>query len=125
MGNCLYALFFCLEVFLLGKVNMQNLRTPSTEEAREMQKKSAEKRSQNIKERKLIRQVIEERLGGADLDEIVDNLIDRAKHDSRDFEVLQAALGQKPIDKVQATQTVVDMSAFSTEEIKAMLDEEV
>ena len=87
MGNCLYALFFCLEVFLLGKVNMQNLRTPSTEEAREMQKKSAEKRSKNIKERKLIRQVIEERLGGADLDEIVDNLIDRAKHDSRDFEV--------------------------------------
>ena len=75
----------------MGKVNMQNLRTPSTEEAREMQKKSAEKRSQNIKERKLIRQVIEERLGGADLDEIVDNLIDRAKHDSRDFEVLQAA----------------------------------
>ena len=116
---------FLLEVFLLGKVNMQNLRTPSTEEAREMQKKSAKKRSQNIKERKLIRQVIEERLGGADLDEIVDNLIDRAKHDSRDFEVLQAALGQKPVDKVQATQTVVDMSAFSTEEIKAMLDEEV
>ena len=118
-------LFFCLEVFLLGKVNMQNLRTPSTEEAREMQKKSAKKRSQNIKERKLIRQVIEERLGCSDLDEIVDNLIDRAKHDSRDFEVLQAALGQKPVDKVQATQTVVDMSAFSTDEIKAMLDEEV
>ena len=123
--NTIMHYFFCLEVFLLGKVNMQNLRTPSTEEAREMQKKSAEKRSQNIKERKLIRQVIEERLGGADLDEIVDNLIDRAKHDSRDFEVLQAALGQKPVDKVQATQTVVDMSAFSTEEIKAMLDEEV
>ena len=125
IGLGLYTLFFCLEVFLLGKVNMQNLRTPSTEEAREMQKKSAEKRSQNIKERKLIRQVIEERLGGADLDEIVDNLIDRAKHDSRDFEVLQAALGQKPIDKVQSTQTVVDMSKFSTEEIKAMLDDDI
>lgn len=123
--NTIMHYFLCLEVFLLGKVNMQNLRTPSTEEAREMQKKSAEKRSQNIKERKLIRQVIEERLGGADLDEIVDNLIDRAKHDSRDFEVLQAALGQKPVDKVQATQTVVDMSAFSTEEIKAMLDDDL
>ena len=109
----------------MRKFNTQNLRTPSTEQAREMQKKSAEKRSQNIKERKLIRQVIEDRLKCADLDEIVDNLIDRAKFDSRDFEVLQAALGQKPIDKVQATQTVVDMSAFSTEEIKAMLDEEV
>ena len=109
----------------MGKINMHNLRTPSTEQAREMQKKSAEKRSQNIKERKLIRQVIEERLDGADLEEIVDNLIDRAKRDSKDFEVLQSALGQKPVDKVQTTQTVVDLSGFSTDEIKAMLDEEV
>ena len=85
----------------MGKVNMQNLRTPSTEEAREMQLKSAQKRSQNIKERKLIRAVIEERLGNEDLEEIVDNLIDRAKYDSKDFEVLQSALGQKPADKVQ------------------------
>ena len=109
----------------MGKANIENLRTPSTEQAREMQKKSAEKRSQNIKERKLIRQVIEERLGGADLEEIVDNLIDRAKYDSKDFEVLQSALGQKPVEKVQTTQTVVDMSAFSTEEIKAMLDDHI
>lgn len=109
----------------MGKANIQNLRTPSTEEAREMQKKSAKKRSQNIKERKLIRQVIEERLGGADLEEIVDNLIDRAKRDSKDFEVLQASLGQKPVDKVEATQTVIDMSKFTTEEIRDMLDDEV
>lgn len=86
----------------MGKANVQNLRTPSTEEAREMQKKSAKKRSQNIKEQKLIRQVIEERLGGADLNEIIDNLIKRAKTDSRDFEVLQAAMGQKPKDEVKA-----------------------
>ncbi len=85
----------------MGKVNIGNLRTPSTEEAREMQKKSAEKRSQNIKERKLIRQVIEERLGIEDLEEMADNLIERAKIDSRDFEVLQAAIGQKPVDKVE------------------------
>ena len=95
----------------MGKANIKNLRTPSTEQAREMQKKSAEKRSQNIKERKLIRQVIEERLGGVDLEEIVDNLIDRAKHDSKDFEVLQSALGQKPVDKVmvaEVEQSVID-----------------
>ena len=41
------------------------------------------------------------------------------------FEVLRDTAGQKPVDKVQTTQTVVDMSAFSTDEIKAMLDEEV
>ena len=93
----------------MGKVNIQNLRTPSTEEAREMQKKSAQKRSQNIKEKKLIRQVIEERLGSADLEEIVDNLIDRAKHDSRDFEVLQSAIGQKPVEKVVISEIDTDV----------------
>ena len=95
----------------MGKANIKNLRTPSTKQAREMQLKSAQKRSQNIKERKLIRAVIEERLGGADLEEIVDNLIDRAKYDSKDFEVLQSALGQKPVDKVmvaEVEQSVID-----------------
>ena len=102
----------------MGKVNMQNLRTPSTEEAREMQKKSAEKRSQNIKERKLIRQVIEERLGGADLEEIVDNLIERAKENSKDFETLQAAIGQKPIDKVM----VADVDQSVIDEVESMVE---
>lgn len=109
----------------MGKVNIQNLRTPSTDEAREMQLKSAAKRSQNIKEKKLIRQVIEERLGGEDLNIIVDNLIERAKNDSKDFEVLQSALGQKPVEKVETTQTVIDMSQFTTEQIKEMLDNEI
>ena len=59
------------------------------------------------------------------MEEIVDNLIDRAKYDSKDSGVLQASLGHKPVDKVEATQTVVDMSKFTTEEIKDMLDDEV
>lgn len=41
------------------------------------------------------------------------------------FEVLRDTAGQKPVDKVQSTQTVVDMSKFSTEEIKAMLDDDI
>ena len=41
------------------------------------------------------------------------------------FGMLRDTIGEAPVEKVQATQTVVDMSAFSTEEIKAMLDEEV
>ena len=41
------------------------------------------------------------------------------------FEVIRDTIGERPVERVQATQTVVDMSAFSTEEIKAMLDEEV
>ena len=85
-----------------------------------MQKKSAEKRSQNIKERKLIRQVLEERLGVEDLEEIADNLIERAKSDSRDFEVLQSALGQKPVDKVEM-KTDVNIEE-STARLKSLFD---
>ena len=87
--------------------NLQNLRTPSTEEARAMQLKSAQKRSQNIKERKIIKAIIEERLKEGDLEEIADNLIERAKRDSKDFEVLQAALGQKPKDEISLDGGVV------------------
>ncbi len=97
--------------------NEQNLRTPSTSVAREMQKKSAKKRSDNIKEKKLIKEIIEKRLKAHDLNEIVDNLIERAKRDSKDFEVLQAALGQKPIDKVVVSEIDPDIVA----EIEAMV----
>lgn len=41
------------------------------------------------------------------------------------FEVLRDTAGQKPVEKVQNTQTVIDMSKFSTEEIKAMLDDDI
>ena len=41
------------------------------------------------------------------------------------FEVLRDTAGQKPVDKVQTMQTVVDLSGFSTEEIKAMLDDDI
>ena len=100
-------------------LNTQNLRTPSTDEAREMQKKSAKKRSDNIKEKKLIREIIEKRLKAHDLNEIVDNLIERAKTDSKDFEVLQAAMGQKPIDKVVISEIAPDV----VEEVEKMVME--
>ena len=102
----------------MPKGNIENLRTPSTEEAREMQLKSAQKRSQNIKERKLIRAVIEERLGNEDLEEIVDNLIARAKENSKDFETLQAAIGQKPVDKVM----VADVEKTIIDEVEKMVN---
>ena len=104
----------------MPKGNIENLRTPSTEEAREMQLKSAQKRSQNIKERKLIRAVIEERLGNKDLEEIVDNLIARAKENSKDFETLQAAIGQKPVDKVM----VADVEKTIIDEVERMVKDE-
>lgn len=41
------------------------------------------------------------------------------------FGMLRDTIGEAPVEKVQTTQTVVDLSGFSTEEIKAMLYEEV
>ena len=45
--------------------------------------------------------------------------------DVKAFEVLRDTIGERPADRVQATQTVVDMSKFTTEEIKAMLDDDI
>ena len=42
----------------MGRINKQNLRTPTSEEAREMQKKSVEKRKENKTMREIYEQVI-------------------------------------------------------------------
>ena len=53
-------------------------------------------------------------------------LIDQAqKGNVKAFGMLRDTIGEAPIEKVQSTQTIVDMSKFTTEEIKDMLDEEV
>ena len=41
------------------------------------------------------------------------------------FGMLRDTIGEAPVEKVQTTQTVVDLSAFSTDEIKAMLDNDI
>ena len=41
------------------------------------------------------------------------------------FGMLRDTIGEAPVEKVQTTQTVVDLSEFSTEEIKAMLDDDI
>jgi len=82
--------------------NIDNLRTPSSEEAREMQKKSAQKRSQNIKERKLLKELLIERTKSKDLDEMLDNLITRAKNTDKGFEVYRDTIGEKPTEKIDA-----------------------
>ena len=41
------------------------------------------------------------------------------------WELTRDTAGQKPADTVQSTQTIVDLSKFTTEEIKKMLDDEI
>ena len=92
--------------------NIENLRTPSTEEAREMQRRSAAKRSQNIKERKLLMELLIERTKSKDLEEMLDNLIQRAKNTDKGFEVYRDTIGEKPTERIDANvngEIVVDI----------------
>ena len=44
---------------------------------------------------------------------------------ARAFEVLRDTAGQKPVEKVEMKQTVIDMSGFTTEQLKGMLDDDI
>ena len=44
---------------------------------------------------------------------------------ARAFEVLRDTAGQKPVEKVETKQTVIDMSNFTTEQLKGMLDDDI
>ena len=44
---------------------------------------------------------------------------------ARAFEVLRDTAGQKPVEKVETKQTVIDMSNFTTEQLKEMLDNDI
>lgn len=84
--------------------NEQNLRKINTIEAREMQKLSAKKRSENKKQEKIFQKAIAERMGYDDFNEMIDNLIKRAKRQDKSFEVLRDTMGQKPIERVETTE---------------------
>ena len=68
--------------------NEQNLRKINTIEAREMQKLSAKKRSENKKQEKIFQKAI----------------VKRAKRQDKSFEVLRDTMGQKPIERVETTE---------------------
>ena len=142
----LYALFLWLEVVFVA--NEKNLVPFTSEQSHEEAVKNGRKggiaSGEAKRNRKMLRDCIDylfERedamvlgedgspMSGAE--KLAYNLFVKALAETdtakaaKAFEVLRDTAGQKPVDKVQYTQTVVDMSAFSTDEIKAMLDEEV
>ena len=115
--------------------NEQNLipnseRTPS--ELREMARNGGLASGEARRKRKTLKEELLLMLSDGDIQEKISlPLINEAINGNNAgsvtnaFEVIRDTIGERPVEKVQATQTVVDMSAFSTEEIKAMLDEEV
>lgn len=86
--------------------NEQNLRTPTSEEAKAMQKKSVEKRYENKIKKGLIADAILSALTEDDLHEMARGMIDRAKESSDDLVKLRDTIGEKPIDKVEQNMNV-------------------
>ncbi len=66
---------------------------------------------------------IQERLSLALIGEALNG--NKAGSVTKAFEVIRDTIGERPTEKVEATQTVIDMSQFTTEQIKEMLDDEV
>lgn len=83
-----------------------------TQRARELQKKSVEKRLENIEKKKMFEAMIKERLKEEDLQEIIDNLIKRSKNNDKSLEVLRDTAGEKPTDKqqIEAENTNINMT---------------
>ena len=108
--------------------NEQNLKpVKSKKEARERGRKGGLASGEARRKRKTLKEELLLMLEDEEVQKSVAvALIQEAQNGNvKAFGMLRDTIGERPIDKVQATQTVVDMSAFSTEEIKAMLDEEV
>lgn len=66
---------------------------------------------------------IQERMSLALINEAIEG--NNAGSVTRAFETIRDTIGEKPVDKMETTQTVIDMSKFTTDEIKAMLDDDV
>ena len=113
--------------------NEQNLKpVKSKKEAKERGRKGGLASGEARRKRKTLKEELLLMLSDGDIQEKISlALINEAINGNnagsvtKAFEVIRDTIGERPVEKVQATQTVVDMSAFSTDEIKAMLDEEV
>lgn len=113
--------------------NEQNLQPCSSKsEARERGRKGGLASGEARRKRKTLKEELLLMLSDGDIQEKISlALINEAINGNnagsvtKAFEVIRDTIGERPVEKVQATQTVVDMSAFSTEEIKAMLDDDI
>ena len=115
---------------MAGKENLRPVS--SKDEARERGRKGGLASGEARRKRKTLKEELLLMLSDGDIQEKISlALINEAINGNnagsvtKAFEVIRDTIGERPVEKVQATQTVVDMSSFSTEEIKAMLDDDL
>lgn len=99
---------------VIDMANEQNLRTPTSEEAKAMQEKSVQKRYENKIKKGLIASAILDELSQEDLHEIARGMIDRAKENSSDLVAMRDTIGEKPSEKVDLS--IEDESAREIDE---------
>lgn len=85
--------------------NEQNLKPGEYKLSQEEAKRGGIASGKARREKKLWKDEIMKRLGENDWNEIIDNLKDRAKKNSKDFEVLRDTMGQKPTDNISLNET--------------------
>ena len=108
--------------------NEQNLKpVKSKKEARERGRKGGLASGEARRKRKTLKEELLLMLSEGETQRSVTiALIEKAMSgDTKAFEVIRDTIGEKPADKVETKQTVLDMSKFSTEELKAMLDDDI
>jgi len=72
----------------------------SSEEAAANGRKGGIASGEARREKKLIKEDILRRMSETDWDEMIDNLIKKAKENTKDFEILRDSIGQKPVQDV-------------------------
>ncbi len=75
----------------------------SSEVAKANGSKGGIAKAKKMKEEKIFKKAIAERMGYEDFNEMVDNLIKRAKGNDKSFEVLRDTIGQKPKDELEVS----------------------
>ena len=108
--------------------NEQNLKpVKSKKEARERGRKGGLASGEARRKRKTLKEELLLMLEDEEVQKSVAvALIQEAQNGNvKAFGMLRDTIGEAPVEKVQTTQTVVDLSGFSTDEIKAMLDDDI
>ena len=107
--------------------NEQNLKPVSSKkEARERGRKGGLASVESRRKRKSLKEELLLMLEDEELQQSVAiALIKQAQNGNvKAFGMLRDTIGEAPVEKVQATQTVVDLSGFSTEDLRAMRDDD-
>lgn len=81
----------------------------SAQERSERGRKAGKRSGEIRRENRDIKERIHDRLTADDLTEIIDNLIDRAKRSTRDFEILRDTIGEKPTNRVTIDSDTIEI----------------